>query len=251
MSLTTTQISLCFQAYWSMWLENALGGLLFMGVHIGIAAFFLKKFIMKKAINYQPTSGTANRPFSPSEIHTIDDTNQDQMQRKPGSRGSSPRSDNSGSPEYMDDFANATLEQVNNVRVKYNVSPVNLSDQLSTIAQRWANHMAQTGKLEHSPAEMRSFGRQILGENYVSTFQTELTASKMVKKWMKERFSYQFGSNGRRETENFTQLIWRATQDIGVGRARSADGNWWYGVVVFDPPGNIANQYANNVPFIT
>jgi hypothetical protein len=69
----------------------------------------------------------------------------------------------------------------------------------------------------------------------------------MVRKWLKEGRRYQFGSNGSRDTENFTQLVWQGTQEVGVGRAQSADGNWWYGVVVFDPPGNIPNQYANNV----
>jgi hypothetical protein len=35
--------------------------------------------------------------------------------------------------------------------------------------------MARTGKLEHSPAESRNFGRQVLGENYAARFQSELT----------------------------------------------------------------------------
>jgi uncharacterized protein YkwD len=38
------------------------------------------------------------------------------------------------------------------------------NDQLSKIAQRWAEQMARTGKLEHSPAEWRRFGRQTHGE---------------------------------------------------------------------------------------
>ena len=69
----------------------------------------------------------------------------------------------------------------------------------------------------------------------------------MVKKWLKEGKRYMFGYDGYRDTENFTQLVWQATQQIGVGRARSEDGNWWYGAVVFDPPGNIPNQYSSNV----
>jgi len=73
------------------------------------------------------------------------------------------------------DFAVATVELVNNARQKYNAPPVELNDQLSDIAQRWANHMAQTGKLEHSPAELRNLGRQTLGENYAISFQSELT----------------------------------------------------------------------------
>ena len=75
------------------------------------------------------------------------------------------------------------------------------------------------------------------------------SAEKMVKKWIKEGRNYNFGSNGNRDTENFTQMVWRGTQECGIGRAQSSDGNWWYGVVVFDPPGNIPNQFANNVLF--
>jgi hypothetical protein len=52
------------------------------------------------------------------------------------------------------------------------------------------------------------------------------------------------------ERENFTQLVWRSSQEIGVSRARSEDGNWWYGDVVFDPPDNIPNQFSNNVPML-
>ena len=74
-----------------------------------------------------------------------------------------------------------------------------------------------------------------------------VVGEKMVRKWMKEGRRYNFGYDGRKETENFTQLVWQSAQEIGVGRARSEDGNWSYGVVVFNPPGNIPNQYSNNV----
>lgn len=69
----------------------------------------------------------------------------------------------------------------------------------------------------------------------------------MVKKWMKQSKRYMFGFDGRKDTENFTQAVWHASREVGVGRARSEDGNWWYGVAVFDPPGNIPNQYSQNV----
>ncbi len=37
----------------------------------------------------------------------------------------------------------------------------------------------------------------------------------MVKKWMKERKRYMFGFDGREDTENVTQLVWRKSQEIG------------------------------------
>lgn len=170
--------------------------------------------------------------------------------------------------EDNEEFANSTLSALNGARRRYNAPPLEINEQLSEIAQRWAEQMARSGKLQHSPSEWRMFNEQILGENYSASFQAELTGrnfyrregkridlnlcffslgDRMVKKWMKEGKRYMFGFDGRKDTENFTQLVWRASQEIGIGRARSEDGNWWYGVVVFDPAGNIPNQYANNV----
>jgi len=81
--------------------------------------------------------------------------------------------------EDNDEFAQSTLQALNSARHRYNSPPLELNDQLSEIAQRWADQMARTGKLEHSPAEWRNFGRQILGENYIALFQVELTGSNL------------------------------------------------------------------------
>ncbi|CAF0735695.1 unnamed protein product [Adineta steineri] len=262
MGLTGTQIGLCFQSYWYMWLTNALAGLVFIGINIGVAGFFLKKFIAKKQAHYAepPTvqEETARRPFSASEISTHDDGAM--------SRASSRKSRTyfilnkqsffyifcivamyPGASEDNDEFAESTLKALNAFRRRHTAEPLGVNEQLCEIAQRWAEQMARTGKLEHSPAEMRNLGRQTLGENFSASFQSELTGEKMVRKWMKEGKRYMFGFDGRKDTENFTQSVWQASREIGVGRARSEDGNWWYGVVVFDPPGNIPNQYSNNV----
>ncbi|CAF2744701.1 unnamed protein product [Rotaria sp. Silwood2] len=249
MTLSAAQMSLCFQSYWYMWLTNGLSGLLFMGIDIGIAAFFMAKFSKKKPSKYQRPPSVNNRPISPNEINTFENSERNTTSRRSNIRSSSAKLDNSGSTEDSDDFAHATCEIINLFRQQYDAPPVELDDTLSDIAQDWANQMAETGKLEHRPLEYRNFGRQSLGENYAAQFQIELTANKMVRKWMKEGRKYRFGTDGRRDTNNFTQLVWQGSRQIGVGRTRSADGNWWYGVVVFDPPGNIPNQYADNVNF--
>lgn len=251
MALTGTQFGLCLSSYWYMWLTNGLSGLLFIGIDIGIAAFFLKKFGNNKGkgqSNYvRPESGV-KRPLSAANMTITDDVDETAASRKPPSRGArSARSDNSSTLSEHDDFAYATCDAINRARSQYSAGRVELNEQLSTIAQRWAGTMARTGKLEHSPVELRNYGRQTLGENYAAFFQTEITGDRMIKRWLKEGRKYDFGTDGRRDTENFTQLVWRGTQEIGVGRARSEDGNWWYGVVVFDPPGNIPNKYAENV----
>ncbi|CAF1101532.1 unnamed protein product [Adineta ricciae] len=251
MGLTATQMSLCFQSYWYMWLTNGLAGLIFIGINIGVAAFFLRKFQLKKqASAYERTpqvADTSKRPFSASEIQTYEDPYADPYAGNI-SRASSRKSPMyPGASEDNEEFTESTLKLLNGYRARHSAEPLTVNEQLCEIAQRWAEQMARTGKLEHSPAEMRNFGRQTLGENFGASFQAELTGDKMVRKWMKESKRYMYGFDGRKDTENFTQSVWQASREIGVGRARSEDGNWWYGVVVFDPPGNIPNQYSNNV----
>ncbi|CAF0918876.1 unnamed protein product [Rotaria sp. Silwood1] len=236
-------------------LTNSITGLLFTGIGIGIAAFFMKKFKKNKPNVYARARKPAprrERPFSPTELNSLDDsfsgTTGTGLVGKYDTRVISAASaDDIGVSDPNEIFAQATLQAINGFRRRYEAQPLELNDQLSEIAQRWAEQMASTGKLEHSPAEWRNLGRQTLGENYAASFQAELTGEKMVRKWMKEGKRYMFGYDGRKDTENFTQLVWRASREIGVGRARSDDGNWWYGVVIFDPPGNIPNQYADNV----
>ena len=77
--------------------------------------------------------------------------------------------------EDNEEFAESTLQAINGTRRKYNAQPLELNEQLSQIAQRWAEQMARTGKLEHSPIEWRTFERQTVGENYAAQFQAELT----------------------------------------------------------------------------
>ena len=85
--------------------------------------------------------------------------------------------------------------------------------------------------------------------SYHSTQQINrlILGEQMVRRWLKEGKKYNFGFDGNKTNENFTQMVWKSTQQVGVGRARSEDGNWWYGVVVFNPPGNIPSKYATEV----
>jgi hypothetical protein len=45
---------------------------------------------------------------------------------------------------------------------------------------------------------------------------------------------------------HFTQVVWRASRRLGVGRAVAGDGAV-YVVANYDPAGNMIGQYANNV----
>ena len=72
-------------------------------------------------------------------------------------------------------FAQSTLQAINGARSRHGATPVVLNDELAMIAQSAAETMARHCKLEHTPPEMRAYQGQILGENYMATFQSELT----------------------------------------------------------------------------
>ena len=48
------------------------------------------------------------------------------------------------------------------------------------------------------------------------------------------------------ETGHFTQLVWKASTQIGFGASLSSSGEWIV-VAEFDPPGNVQGQFADNV----
>lgn len=77
--------------------------------------------------------------------------------------------------ESNDEFAQSTLETLNNARQQFHSSPLELNDDLSQIAQRCAEEMTRKGKLVASPTDSRMYQGQVLGENYAATFQIELT----------------------------------------------------------------------------
>lgn len=145
----------------------------------------MKKFGKQNPSNYKrPVSGP-QRTLSPAHINFDDSMDVSTIAGHSPISGmilsciklinSSLYLDDTSSLNENEDFANTTRMAVNVARQKYGAPPVELSEQLSSIAQRWAEKMAETGKLEHSPAEWRNFGRQTLGENYIAQFQVELT----------------------------------------------------------------------------
>ena len=45
---------------------------------------------------------------------------------------------------------------------------------------------------------------------------------------------------------HFTQLVWKGSREVGIGRAQSRDGKWFV-VANFFPAGNFVGRNAENV----
>ena len=65
--------------------------------------------------------------------------------------------------------------------------------------------------------------------------------------WYDEVAMYNFTQPGfSSATGHFTQVVWKATTQVGCGVAMSNDGGV-YGVCQYTPPGNYNNEFVQNV----
>jgi glioma pathogenesis-related protein 2 len=140
-------------------------------------------------------------------------------------------------------FREAAVQQHNVYRAKHGVPPLVLSPQLNEVAQHHAEQLARTNQLVHSEQEH-------YGENLYASHASNATPPRpeaVVDSWYNEIHRYDFNQPGfRPDTGHFTQVVWKASHELGIGIAQAADGTW-YVVGNYRPSGNIANQFAANV----
>ena len=121
------------------------------------------------------------------------------------------------------------------------LEPLTWFAQAEQVAQVWANNC----RFEHNP------GRGNLGENlYASS--SESTPAKVVQAWAAEAPSYDYAGNrcaSGAVCGHYTQLVWRATKQVGCASARCTRNSplpgfstWYLYVCDYAPPGNFVGQ---------
>ena len=136
-------------------------------------------------------------------------------------------------------FKNELLLAHNAYRTKHHAPGLQVSSKAASQAQKWANHLARTGKLEHG-------GHDGMGQNLAYKSGAEFTAQEVADIWYNEVQSYNFSSPGfASNTGHFTQLVWKGTTHVGFGKA--VRGSTTFVVANYVPPGNVAGQYEQNV----
>ncbi|KAG7270410.1 hypothetical protein CRUP_009131 [Coryphaenoides rupestris] len=132
-------------------------------------------------------------------------------------------------------FQNEFLATHNTYRTMHQSPPLSMNGDLSKAAQQWADHLLALDKLEHSQGSY--------GENLFFSFSSagiHLTGKEAVDSWYGEIKDYDFSSPGfSGSTGHFTQVVWKASTEVGVGVA--TDGNKVYVVGQYTPAGNISN----------
>lgn len=138
------------------------------------------------------------------------------------------------------DALRGLVEAHNARRAAHCAPPLAWSPELAAVAQRHADRLGAGGcNLVHSSGP---YGENLYGASPAGG----PTPADVVGSWYEEAARYSFARPGfSMETGHFTQAVWRATQRVGCGLARCADGEVW--VCSYDPPGNVEGQYRENV----
>ncbi|ESO85877.1 hypothetical protein LOTGIDRAFT_130175 [Lottia gigantea] len=146
-------------------------------------------------------------------------------------------------------FIDEVVDAHNVYRSRHQVSPLSHSRELSQTAQKWAEQLAATNSFQHSSSSYRG---ESLGENIAMKWSsrpdsyTGKCSQEVTDQWYSEikmifiylRF---FSFSG-----HFTQVVWKGSREIGVGKATTKDGKIIV-VANYLPAGNMLGDYSRNV----
>ena len=122
-------------------------------------------------------------------------------------------------------FDQRILAAHNRERSGLGLIPLSWNSALARSARAWADHLAMTGRFEHAPENYAAPE----GENLWAGTKDYFSPEAMVNAWIREKRFFRPGAfpdnstTGRVEdVGHYTQLVWRATTEVGCAEAVSA-----------------------------
>uniref|UniRef100_A0A914E485 SCP domain-containing protein n=1 Tax=Acrobeloides nanus TaxID=290746 RepID=A0A914E485_9BILA len=145
-------------------------------------------------------------------------------------------------------FQRQCLEAHNVVRAKYGQPPLLWSQELADLAKTWAMKLADRGRILYP--ELPGIGENIhLVPNESDDHLT--TGEELVALWAAEAEFFDFDKpKWSIKCKNFTQMIWRASIEMGVSRFWNTTKNCLAIVSFYRPSGNsnAPGDFAANIP---
>lgn len=139
----------------------------------------------------------------------------------------------------MDAFGKEALEAHNKFRKAHQSPALVWSSALASDADAWAKKIAREGRLCHDDTSD--------GENVFMVCGREIDGSDPVNSWYSEVKDYDFSKQGyQTNTGHFTQVVWKGSKQLGIGKAKSADGKVFV-VGRYRPAGNMMRAFKENV----
>jgi pathogenesis-related protein 1 len=138
--------------------------------------------------------------------------------------------------------AQEALNFHNKVRKDVGSPPLQWSEDLARYAQSWADHLAETCKLEHRPYS--GSWAQKHGENIFWGSGEDYTALHASESWYSEIKDYKYGpltDSNWYKTGHYTQMVWKNTTHVGIGMAICKGGEILI-VANYSPSGNYMGE---------
>ncbi|XP_031560007.1 titin-like isoform X3 [Actinia tenebrosa] len=140
----------------------------------------------------------------------------------------------------LDEFQIDCIRQHNIYRHRHRACRLLWSEDLAAAAAQWADHLAATKTLDHSP-------QKECGENLACAKGYDLRGDKVADMWYEEISDYNFEIPAfNAKCGHFTQMIWRGTKEFGVAKTIADDGSQ-YVVARYNPPGNILGEFKDSI----
>jgi uncharacterized protein YkwD len=174
-----------------------------------------------------------------------DYSNDTQKKTNPSSRDFNKDPKKSKNTFDLQKFRDDCLNQHNAHRRNHRVNDLKVNSELQSIAQKYAEKIAKLDVMEHSDG---NFNGEDMGENLYMQQGREMLGKMPADSWYDEIKCYNFNDDRKSTgvTGHFTQLVWKGSEEVGIGCAQSSDGSY-YVVANYFPAGNFGGEYKKNV----
>ena len=183
------------------------------------------------------------------EFNTVDIISQNKIQNINSSENLCDYSNNNNTKEEIKFKSNTNykyffdiIEQINKYRKKHNVNPLNINNEINAIAQKHSDKIARENYIELS---YNKYNNTELGE-IIFCFNENNSPEDIISSFYEEECHKYDYSNKYPKPSNFTQIIWKNSKYVGIGCSQTKE-NLIYIVINFYPPGNIHNEFIENV----
>ncbi|CAF4158003.1 unnamed protein product, partial [Adineta steineri] len=148
----------------------------------------------------------------------------------------------------LETYRQQALDQHNFYRAKHCTPSLVIDPALNDIAQTYAQKLADANIFDHS---YNKFNGQPMGENLFATGGGAFfhgNGSQPVGAWYAEIKDYDWSKPGYKGSiGHFTQVIWKDTTKLGIGRAVTGNNGTAYVVANYYPAGNYIGAFEKDV----
>ena len=141
-----------------------------------------------------------------------------------------------------DKFIKEIVNEINKYRSRHGSDDLIIDENINEISQSYSEKLARESIIECSG---NLYKGQELGEILFSCNENISPKELIYNCYIENSENYDY-SQEPSEANNFTQLVWKNTEYIGVGYSLTKE-NTIYVVLNFYPPGNIKGEYLENV----